>query len=410
MQCRRTTCGGPSLGTRELWESPQFPFFTVWHTMYMRILRTATGQLYLNKGSGFPLADAEVIGISGRPPLATVFHASRIRHWRRVILYGSDSLRAYIWTVKDAKGSWYSLLEESFDWLRSFCHKLAGSPPFSQDPGHWESIACFKVDPIPTYIRLATEANAKYVARKASVKAWQQCIDCTFRAAGVHLLDNHHLPRLLRRDDDKGGRLNGPCMTHTCTVQGCGKSYGSRRSLMSHFYKKHRKKCPIRARMDSEVCPCCLMCFQSRENAIFHVAHASVRCRLYVLSWLPCLDEAVRVGLDADCAAGRRALKKAGFHPRATWVPAHRADGPRDRLAQGLAYMPKAECRLHLDECEGEVVSWPEPQEEVSGDGSARPAGGCGSAMARHFGMACDSLSADSVPSKCFGEHWGGGL
>ena len=177
---------------------------------------------------------------------------------------------------------------------------------------------------------------------------------------------------------------------------------------MSHFYRKHRKKCPIRARMFSEVCPCCLMCFQSRENAIFHVAHASVRCRLYVLSWLPCLDEVSRVDMDAECAAGRRALRKAGYHPRAAWIPAHRAEGPRDNLSQGLAYMSKAECRRHLDECEGEVVSWPEPQEEVAPDYGGHRKVGCGSAIARHFGMACDLRSAESARSNGFAGGWGG--
>ena len=140
---------------------------------------------------------------------------------------------------------------------------------------------------------------------------------------------------------------------------------------MSHFYRKHRRKCPIRARLASDVCPCCLMGFQSRENAIYHVAHASIRCRLYVLSWLPCLEEDDRIVLDAESAAGRKALSKAGYHPRTAWIPAHRVEGPRDTFSQGLACMPKAECRRHLDDLEGEVVRWPEPQETVMADVAA---------------------------------------
>ena len=132
---------------------------------------------------------------------------------------------------------------------------------------------------------------------------------------------------------------------------------------MSHFYKKHRKKCPIRARMDSEVCPCCLMCFQSRENAICHVAHASIRCRLYALAFLPKLDEDSRLRLESESAAGRKSLSKAGFNPRAVWRPAHRIDGPRHPIAQGLLYMSKAECRARLDEYEDDIIQWPEPQE-----------------------------------------------
>ena len=382
----------------------------------MKMLRAATRQEFDPKASSHPLLDSEVMGISGKPPIHVFFFLERLRHWRRVIRFGSQQLRAYIWLVREEKNSWYSLLPESFDWLRNSCAKLSGAPCFSQDSKYWEELANHKYDPFPKYIHQALAAQSNYTARKVSVKGWHQAVNLNLHKAGWPTLSKDQLPLILGRDDNPRKSTNETCFSHICPICDCGKASPSRKSFMSHFYRKQRKKCPIRARIYSEVCPCCMVCFQSRENAIYHIAHASIRCRLYVLALLPRMDQELRVKLDAESASNRKVLTKSGYHPRAVWRPAHRIDGPRHPLAQGLIYMPKSECRAHLNEYEDMVIQWPDPQ-DVLPNATAPPSNTCETNLAGHLGwlgmaphctshaggkdeVAPDPFLFDSLPAK----------
>ena len=134
------------------------------------------------------LTDAEVTALARRPPVEARLHASRVRHWRRMLRFGSEALRAYVMITAHGKDSWAVALDQSLEWLRQYCSKVSGMVPYSQDPGAWESLANGSQDPIPAYVRLALSSHAAYVEGRAKVRAWHEEVNYVMRDGGSEVL------------------------------------------------------------------------------------------------------------------------------------------------------------------------------------------------------------------------------
>ena len=119
---------------------------------------------------------------------------------------------------------------------------------------------------------------------------------------------------------------------------------------------------------------------------VVHVAHNSIRCRLYVLAWLPEIPEDVRKELDRGSAAERKALTKMGYYPRAVTRPVHRVDGPLHERALGVKKMSKEECRRQLVGFEDEAIQWPDPQ-DIPLETNASSSDPCRFSLSDHFGF-----------------------
>ena len=110
------------------------------HTRYLKGLRTATRTDFLDRANNDRVMDATVLALAERPPAGAVIHAHRLRHWRRVLKFGSRSLRAYLRATSSHKYSWEKALEESINWLREHCHKVGSMVGYDQDPKAWEAL------------------------------------------------------------------------------------------------------------------------------------------------------------------------------------------------------------------------------------------------------------------------------
>ena len=96
-----------------------------------------------------------------------------------------------------------------------------------------------------------------------------------------------------------------------CNV--CSRTFGSKRALDSHCYKRHDKRCFGREFIRGKQCPVCSKTFRRVQYARDHVSYRSERCRLAVLDGVVdrCDVEEVRMA-DSLVAAEREIISRKG--------------------------------------------------------------------------------------------------
>ena len=139
--------------------------------------------------------------------------------------------------------------------------------------------------------------------------------------------------------------------------------------------------------------------FYSRENNIYHIAHAAAKCRLYTLTFIPPMEQKELAKLDAKDAKERKALTRSGLYPRAALKPVRIAEGPRPLHAEGIRCMSREECLQHLGDATDGIVNWPQPTEgPMPNDSGEYRRTTLGEAYGLHLGPRDRAAHRDTIP------------
>lgn len=227
-----------------------------------------------------------------------LLRAMRLRHFRRVAASAPAFLKGLLQLLAHREDSWAATIQQDLLCLSEACasepvgSKAASLPPPDTDPQAWEHFAL------------------------AQPEAWSTLI-------AKHILGKLHVPAPSPPAVEEA--MDIPCPS-------CSMVFASIAARNSHTARSHGYRNPVRARIHTEHCTCCMLHFWSRERVLYHV-RKSKRCLAYHMSYVPAMRREEADALDAQSSAAQTANLRSGLQPRFAHLPCVRAAGPRTRDA-----------------------------------------------------------------------------
>jgi hypothetical protein len=124
-----------------------------------------------------------------------------------------------------------------------------------------------------------------------------------------------------------GGRSELPIFTAIpCDL--CERSFANLHSMRVHRAREHKMKGDERKRVDSSLCPICLVLFANRVKCLEHIVEKSAVCRMNLLINYEPFDRDLIESLDEADRADKREGRKIGLSRGVSTRPAIRVLGP----------------------------------------------------------------------------------
>ena len=231
-------------------------------------------------------------------PTPFAFRASaRLHYFIRFLMYAAGSLKSVVWFEHENCGleSWFSIILQDLSWLKQSCYQLRHLPDPVLDADPW-------IDMI----------------RSLPGEFFKQ-LDLALQDSAVKCGES----------DSEG--TDSPHETYTCFE--CNAQFDDPQSLGSHMFSIHDLRNPIRSKIGSTTCACCLTNFHIRYNLFKHVAYRSPKCKRFYVSQSDLGDEVLfQLELDetSRCSHARLDGVPVTFFPS---LPV-RLHGPLIRVAE----------------------------------------------------------------------------
>ncbi len=188
--------------------------------------------------------------------------------------------------------------------------------------------------------KLANHTNVFENMRGAALMDWCQLVRAdpkAFKRALVQAVSEEGPSNVsfwadvVSQDDGDVGRgmepLVCPCCDYECpTPQG----------LSWHLFSMHAVRSPMRSKVNTLHCACCMQWYDTRARRLRHIDRTSPRCGLFYLNHMPDLDEQEVAELDRISLEYSKSLWSRGFRREKSEVPPFRIRGPLDVRAIGL--------------------------------------------------------------------------